>query len=87
MIEIVDTDGNVIPNSDIIISFEINGNGKIAGVGNGNPTDLTSFQQPRKSTWQGRCLAIVQPAGEAGKIVLTAKAEGLQECSLEIVAE
>ncbi len=70
-----------------LVKLELNGNGKIAGVGNGNPTDLTSLQQPRKSPWQGRCLAIVQPSGEAGKIVLTAKAEGLQECSLEIVAE
>jgi beta-galactosidase len=49
--------------------------------------DMSSFQQPRKRTWQGRCQAIVKPEGEAGKILLTARAEGLKEALVEIVTE
>ncbi|MBN1790508.1 MAG: DUF4982 domain-containing protein [Bacteroidales bacterium] len=86
MVEVTDAEGNIIPYADdTMINFEISGNGKIAGVGNGNPVDLTSMQQPRKKTWQGRCLAIVQPKGKAGKIVLTAKSDGLTEATVEIV--
>jgi beta-galactosidase len=86
MVEIVDNDGNVIPYADnILVNFEISGNGEIAGVGSGSPSDMSSFQKPYKKTWQGRCLAIVRPKGEAGKIVLTAKAEGLKEAVAEIV--
>ena len=69
------------------MNFEINGNGEIAGVGNGSPTNMSSFQQPRKKTWKGRCLAIIRPKGEAGKIILKASAEMLKEAVTEIVTE
>jgi beta-galactosidase len=86
MVEITDAEGNLITNTDdIIVNFEISGNGKIAGIGNGSFSDVSSCQQPRKKTWQGRCLIILRPKGEAGKIVLTARAEGLKEALIEIV--
>jgi beta-galactosidase len=86
MVEILDSEGNVVPYADdIMVNFEIKGNGEIAGVGSGSPTDMSSFKQPNKKTWQGRCLAIVRPKGEAGKIVLTARAEGLKDAEVEIV--
>ena len=85
MAEIVDSEGNVVPYADNVqVNFEISGNGEIAGVGSGSPTDMSSFQKPLKKSWQGRCLAIVRPKGEAGKIVLTARAEGLKEAVAEI---
>jgi len=78
----------VVPYADnILVNFKISGNGEIAGTGSGSPTDMSSFQQPRKKSWQGRCLAIVRPRGEAGKIVLTATADGLKEAITEIVTE
>ncbi|MCJ7717337.1 MAG: DUF4982 domain-containing protein, partial [Anaerolineales bacterium] len=49
MAEIIDQEGNVIPNADsIMVNFEISGNGEIAGVGSGSPVDMASFQQPRR---------------------------------------
>jgi beta-galactosidase len=88
MVEILDAEGNLVTYADdILVSFEISGNGEIAGVGSGSPLDMSSFQQPRKRTWQGRCLVIVRPKGEAGTIVLTARAEGLGEGVIEVVTE
>jgi beta-galactosidase len=88
MTEILDEEGNVVPYADdILVNFEISGNGEIAGVGSGSPTDMSSFQQPRKKTWQGRCLAIVRPKGEAGRIVFRATAVGLKDATAEIVTE
>lgn len=85
MVEIIDAEGNIVPDADdVMVNFEISGNGEIAGVGSGNPTDISGFQQPRKKSWQGRCLAIVRPKGAAGKIVLKASADGLNEASAEI---
>jgi len=86
MAEILDAEGNIVPDADdLLVNFEISGNGEIAGVGSGSPTDMSSFQQPRKKTWQGRCLVIMRPKGQAGKIVLKAKAEGLKDALVEIV--
>ncbi len=39
-VEVKDKKGNVVPTADNLISFEIEGSGKIIGVGNGNPTSL-----------------------------------------------
>jgi beta-galactosidase len=87
-VEILDADGNIVPNADdIMINFAISGNGEIAGVGNGNPSDISGFQQPHKKTWQGRCLAILRPKGSAGKIELTASAEGLKDAVASIVTK
>ena len=83
--EIIDSDGNIVPDADdIMVNFEITGKGGIAGVGNGNPRDMTSFQQPKKKTYQGICLAIVRPEKTRGKINIRATAEGLKEASLTI---
>ncbi len=88
MTEVVDADGNVIPWADeITINFEISGKGKLAGVGNGNPGDMASFQQPVRKTYQGKCLAIVRPEVTPGNITIKAMSEGLKECSLELTVE
>ena len=85
MTEIIDAAGNVVPDADdIMVNFEISGKGKVAGVGNGNPADMSSFQQPRKKAYQGICLAIIRPETTPGKINIRATAEGLKEASLVI---
>ena len=87
-VEIVDANGNLVPNAeDIEVNYTITGNGELAGVGNGNPIDVSSFQLPKKKVWHGRGLAIVRPKGMAGKIILTAKAKGLKDDSIEIVTK
>jgi beta-galactosidase len=86
-VEILDAEGNIVPDAEILVNFKISGSAGIAGVGSGSPSDMSSFQQPQKKTWHGRCLAIIRPNGPAGKITLTAKAEGLKEALTEIVTE
>jgi len=86
--EIIDSKGNVVPSAnDIMVTFKVSGKGEIAGVGSGNPRDLSSFQQPGKKAFQGRCLAIVRPKTTPGKIYLRATAEGLKEALLTISAD
>jgi len=84
-VEIVDRDGNQVPDAELPLRFEIQGNGKLAGVGNGNPRDMKSFQTPSVKTFRGRCLVILQPTGQPGTIRLTASSEGLVPAELEIL--
>jgi beta-galactosidase len=85
--EIIDSNSNIVPDADdIVVNFEVTGNGKVAGVGNGNPRDMSSFQQPKKKAYQGICLAIIRPEITPGKISVRATAEGLKEASLVINA-
>ncbi len=89
MAEIIDEAGNIIPNAnDILVNFELNGHGEIAGVGSGSPIDMSSFQQPHKKSWHGKCLAIIRPIGkEAGLISISANAEGLKGSTIEIMTK
>ncbi len=87
VVEVVDEKGNRIPSAAIPVSFQITGVGEVAGVGNANPTDLSSFQRPEKTTFSGRCLAIVRPTGMAGTVTLRATAPDLQAGVLIISAK
>jgi hypothetical protein len=49
-----------------------------------NLTSLESFQQPQRTTYDGRCLAILKSKRAPGVIKLTARADGLGESSVEI---
>jgi beta-galactosidase len=86
--EITDSKGNIVPDADaIVVNFEVTGSGKVAGVGSGDPRDMSSFQQPIKKAYQGICLAIIRPETIPGKINVRATAEGLKEASLVITAK
>ena len=83
--EIIDEKGNVIPHDNTTqITYVLTGEGTLAGVANGNPADLSSFQQNHKKVYQGKGLAIVRPTGRTGKIVLKAQAKGLKEAQTVI---
>jgi beta-galactosidase len=77
-VEVVDDQGRLIPEAEVPVRFSLSGDGELAGVGNGNPTDVSSFQQPRKTTFRGRCLAILRPEKSVGTITLKATSTGLQ---------
>lgn len=85
-VEIIDSEGNIVPNAeDFEINYTISENGRIVGVGNGNPVDVTSFQQPHKKVFHGRGLVIIQSVGKSGKIRLSAQSIGLSGASVGII--
>ena len=84
-VEVVDNKGNVVPSVDgLEINFKITGEAEIIAVGNGNPSDMSSFQQPHKKVYQGKALAILRPLHGKGNAILTASAKGLQSSSVQI---
>ncbi len=77
-VEIVDEKGQLVPDAEIPVDFEVQGNGRLQAVANGNPADMKSFQQPHVSTFRGRCQVIVRSIGTEGKITLEASSETLK---------
>ncbi len=76
-VEITDAAGNVLPDASNLVRFTITGPGELAAVGSGAPNMMESFQQPRRTAWHGRCLAILRPKGDSGTMTLKAEADGL----------
>lgn len=74
---ITDDKGNLVPDAEIPVNFSITGEGALAGIGNGNPKDMRSFQQPVCKTFRGKCLVIIKPTGKKGAIKLKAESNGL----------
>jgi beta-galactosidase len=86
-LKILDKDGNIVPAAKQKVDFSIEGPGEIVATDNGDPTDLTAFPSKSRDAFNGLALAIVKSdAKRAGKIILRARAEGLGETQVEIVA-
>ena len=83
-IEVTDNDGIRNPKAENLLSFHLDGPGTIAGVGNGNPTSLESFQLPYRKAWHGKCLVIIKSDMIAGKIILKVTSPGLVAKTIEI---
>ena len=87
-ISVVDREGREVPDADNMIQFEIEGPGKIIGVGNGDP----SSHEPDKcvdGAWQrslfnGKCQVIIQSGTTPGMIKFKAKAAGLWDGDTDI---
>ncbi|MCG6187199.1 glycoside hydrolase family 2 TIM barrel-domain containing protein [Maribellus maritimus] len=77
-IEVVDKNGIVVPNAEIPVDFEIQGNGKLQAVANGNPKDMKSFRQPHVKSFRGKCQLILRLEKDGGEISVSAKSEGLK---------
>lgn len=83
-VEVLDKDGNLCPNADNLIYFDISGNGRVVGVDNGNPISLESFKEPHRKAFYGKCLVIIQGDKEKGNILLSASSENLDPSAVEI---
>jgi beta-galactosidase len=74
---IVDAKGIPVPRANDLISFSVSGPGVIAATDNGDNQAQEMFQNPERKAFVGQCVAYVKASGMAGKIEVSAKAEGL----------
>lgn len=84
----LDEKGREVPTASESLVFELKGNGKIIGVGNGDPSshemDKILTGNYKRSLFNGKCQVIIQSTKEAGEIVLTAKSEKLKTAEVKI---
>jgi beta-galactosidase len=85
-VDVVDANGLPNPEASDLISFELEGDATIAGVGNANPMSLESYQLPQRSAWKGKCMVILK-AGKKGKVTLKATAAGLKSSEINLVVD
>jgi beta-galactosidase len=86
-VEILDANGNLVPDANNQVYFELTGNAVIAGVDNGCQTSLEPFKANYRNAFNGKCLGVIQSSGKPGSIQIKAESEGLDEASLNIQAK
>jgi beta-galactosidase len=82
VVRILDAQGRVVPTADNEIAFEIQGQGKIIGLDNGNPVSHESYKGTHRKAFNGLCLAIVQSTATPGRIRMSASAPGIKAASV-----
>jgi beta-galactosidase len=74
---VVDAHGTRVPSAEQLITFGIAGPGTIIAVDSGSLGTHESFRGNQRRTSAGSCVAIVRGAANAGKITISASAEGM----------
>jgi beta-galactosidase len=86
-VEVIDEKGRVVPTADNLVTFEVTGAGKTAGVGNGNPGDHDPDQADYRHAFNGLCMLVVRAGEQPGAIRVTAAAAGLKAAQLNLKVE
>jgi beta-galactosidase len=74
-VEVLDDHDRSVPTADNLISFKITGEGKLIGVGNGDPNCQESDKEPKRSLFNGLAQVILQSSKMPGNITLEAYTE------------
>jgi len=86
-VEVQDQQGRVVPTAGNAISFRITGNGRLIGVGNGDPSSHEPDHGSTRSAFNGFAMAIVQAPTQPGSLQVEAFASGLDSASVSITCE
>ena len=86
-IEVVDDKGVIVPDDQVVVTVEVTGKGKLAGLDSGDVSSDYNYKGNEYDTYFGRLQAIVQSDRTGGEITVKAKAEGIPEAILVIRAQ
>jgi beta-galactosidase len=71
-VEGLDKEGRAVPTAGNLIGFNVSGDGKLIGVGNGDPNCQESDKKPERSLFNGLAQVIVQSTKREGEIHIEA---------------
>jgi beta-galactosidase len=75
-VEALDKEGRPVPTAGNFIGFKVSGEGKLIGVGNGDPNCQESDKEPRRSLFNGLAQVILQSTRRPGEIRIEAVKDG-----------
>jgi beta-galactosidase len=85
-VEVLDQDGCVVKWADSEVFFEVTGAGELIAVGTANPMSEELYVGDRRKAWNGRVVAVIRSTGQAGEIVLKARADGVNATDVRLYA-
>jgi beta-galactosidase len=83
-VQLLDARSRLVPTADSPVDFHFSGNGKLIGVGNGDPSSHDADKATRRRAFNGLCMAIVQSTREPGELRLEATSPGLGSAAIII---
>ena len=87
-VSVRDAEGRVVPRTETVVTFSVEGPGEIIATDNGDERDFSDFHKPVRRVLNGWAQAIVRAhRGANGEIVVRATAEGLGAAASKVVVE
>lgn len=87
-VDVLDKDGNFMPVASNQIEFNIEGDGEIVGVDNGNPVSKERYKDTNgkwlRQAFNGKALVIVKSLNNEGSFTVTASSDGLAPASVTV---
>ena len=81
-VNVTDSKGNFVPDADVDVNFEIEGDYKLIGVENGDVLDIAKHKVLNRKTFKGKALLILQSTAKQGKIKVKANSPQLKSSQL-----
>jgi beta-galactosidase len=81
---LVDDAGERIPDSTTLVHFSAAGPASIIGVDNGNLVDHEPFLATDRTLYDGNAVAILRATGTAGRVTVTATADGVAQATITL---
>ena len=77
-VQLMDSNGNPVRNSDREIVFTVDEKLRIIGVDNGSKFNVQKYQSDRLVTDRGKAMLVVQSKGQAGRVDIQIDGEGIR---------
>lgn len=83
-VDVTDQNGNIVPDAENRVTFNVEGDGVLVGVDNGSSPDHDSYLADNRKAFSGKVLAIVQSTKTGGSFTVTATADGLESAAATV---
>ena len=80
-VELVDSEGNPVPNINVRLIASVEGQSVLAGFGSGNPKTTDNYTSGECSSYEGKALVVVRAGREKGEAILKVSSENLKSAS------
>lgn len=83
-ISMADAEGYPVENANNRVTVRVEGAGRLAGLDNGDSTDLDGYKQYSRRLFSGKLLAVLKAEAGSGTMTVTVTASGLKPAVLDI---
>ena len=84
MIDILDSQGLLVPDAEIKLAAKVEGAASLAGFGSGNPITDENYTDNQTVSYKGHACAVLRSGYDKGRTKLTISAPGMEDKSIEL---
>lgn len=85
-LEVVDKDGNLVPDAALPVTVNVKGQGTMLAAATANLRDIEPKTTSKVTTWNGQALIIVRSGKKTGKVTVSAVSDEVKGAGIQTIA-